>query len=120
MGDLRSPGLVPDYTVFKPLEMKRFAKAPEPVRLGVAAYNRRDFQEAFDHLMPLAEAGIAEAQYLIGRLHGGRAASPRRRQSRPLDRQGRRPRLSKAIKRKGIMLSNGTGYPQDYGQAVFF
>ncbi len=112
-------GLVPDYTVFKPLEMKRFAEAPEPVRLGVAAYNRQEFEEAFDHLMPLAEAGIAEAQYLIGRLHGEGYGVPRDDAKAALwiDKavvQG----YPKAILYKGIMVSNGTGYLQDYEQAV--
>lgn len=39
------------------------------VKEGFAAYQAGDFKEAYDIWLPLAEAGNAEAQFRVGRLH---------------------------------------------------
>ncbi|HEY9078844.1 tetratricopeptide repeat protein [Magnetovibrio sp.] len=46
------------------------------VELGVKAYDDGDYQRAKDILLPLAEAGIAQAMHIIGRMHDGTDVFP--------------------------------------------
>ena len=49
---------------------------PEPAGAGFAAYERGDYATALQLLRPLAEAGDANAQFHLGRIHlGGRGVA---------------------------------------------
>ncbi|MGB0671275.1 MAG: tetratricopeptide repeat protein [Rhodospirillales bacterium] len=69
-----TPQAVIDELGFDPATLPDAPPEPTPEQQAVldeaeAAYGARDFKTAHDLWLPLAEAGVAEAQYRIGRLY---------------------------------------------------
>ena len=98
---------------------------------GVAAYSRGDYATALQEFKPLAEQGIAEAQFNLGLMywHGrgvpqdsAEAAKWYRKaaeQGQATTRLGRRA-IATAQFSLGAMYADGAGVPQDYVRAYMW
>ena len=85
---------------------------------ATAAYNRGDYETALRELRPLAEQGLAEAQFNLGFMYGNGKGVPQDyadalKWYRLAAEQG----LASAQTNLGLMYSKGRGVPQDYVQA---
>jgi hypothetical protein len=95
------------------------APALADLKGGVAAYEQGDYAAALAELRPLAQAGSAEAQYVLGTMYDlamGVARDP----ARALEwyRKAARQRWSPAQYMLGLIYAVGQqGVPQDYVQA---
>ena len=86
---------------------------------GFAAFERGDYATAYREYLPLAEAGMPEAQSNLGLMYYNGQGVPQDyavavRWFRAAAEQG----LADAQNNLGIMYGNGEGVPQDYAEAV--
>ncbi len=95
------------------------APAQADLKGGVAAYEQGDYAAAMAELRPLAQAGSAEAQYVLGTMYDlalGVARDPA--QALEWYREAARQRWSPAQYMLGLIYAVGQqGVPQDYVQA---
>ena len=92
--------------------------ANEQKDAAIALYEEGKHAEAYESLMPLAEQGDADAQYLIGLMYAEGQGVPQDYEAairwyRLATDQGH----AKAQFNLGLMYDNGRGVPQDYAQA---
>ena len=85
---------------------------------GVAAYERGDYETAFQEMLPLADQGNAKAQYNLGVMYDNGEGVPQDdaeavKWYRKATEQG----YAKAQNNLGLMYYNGEGVSQDYVQA---
>ncbi len=95
------------------------APALADLKGGVAAYEQGDYAAALAELRPLAQAGSAEAQYVLGTMYD-QALGVARDPARALEwyREAARQRWSPAQYMLGLIYAVGAqGVPQDYVQA---
>ena len=88
-------------------------------QVGLDAYNQGDFAEAYKQWLPLAEQGVASAQFNLGLMYANGEGVPKDDQEavrwlRLAAEQG----LADAQYSLGLMYANGEGVPQDSGEAV--
>ena len=88
---------------------------------GVAAYQRGDYKLAIQELLPLAEQGHGDAQYLLGRMYHGALGVPQDYAEAALwyrraAEQGN-PDCQFLL---GFLYSTGRGVPKDFVQAHFW
>ena len=86
---------------------------------GLAAVHRGDFKKALAELMPLAQAGDAEAQYNIGRMYAyGRGVPQDDAKAMDWYRKSATQGHLWAINNIGRLYENGLGVTQDDAAAV--
>ena len=86
---------------------------------GVAAYERGDYATGLRRLRPLAEQGVADAQYFIGSIYGrGALGVPQDyAEAAKWYRKAAAQGQVSAQNDLGVMYDKGQGVPQDYVQA---
>ncbi len=85
---------------------------------GVAAYVRGDYATAFREMKPLAEQGLASAQYNLGIMYGEGLGVPQDyAEAVKWYRKAAYHGHAGAQYNLGIMYGEGLGVPQDYVQA---
>lgn len=86
---------------------------------GVAAYEKGDYATALREFRPLAEQGLAEAQYNLGLMyHKGHGVPQDATQSERWYRQAAVQGIAEAQTNLGWMYYKGQGIPQDYAKAL--
>jgi hypothetical protein len=89
------------------------------LKAGLAAIHRGDFKTARAELMPLAEAGDAEAQYNIGRMYAyGRGVPQGYAKAMDWYRKSAAQGHLSAINNIGRLYHEGFGVAQDYAAAL--
>ncbi len=89
-----------------------FKKAKEAIKRG-------DYQTAFTYLKPLAELGIADAQYNLGVMYArGEGVPQHYKMAVKWYTKAAKQGYTKAHLNLGIMYARGEGVPQDYKMAV--
>lgn len=107
------------YLLAAALAVALAAPALADLKGGVAAYEQGDHAAAMAELRPLAQAGSAEAQYLLGTMYD-QALGVARDPTRALEwyHKAARQRWSPAQYMLGLIYAVGQqGVPQDYVQA---
>lgn len=86
---------------------------------GVEAYHDGRYGVALEEFRPLAEQGIAEAQFYLGVMHAkGRGAPQDYAEAVRWYRLAAEQGFAKAMSNLGMMYSKGKGLPQDFALAV--
>lgn len=112
-------GLVPDYNAFEKIPIQNLKDQSPTIIQGLDAYNRMDFEQAYQIWTPLAEAGNAEAQYRVGRLFGrGEGVKRSPRTASDWFRKAAEQEHSPARTTLAILLLAGEGVPQDSASAI--
>lgn len=94
-------------------------KSSQGLEEGVSAFENRKYDVAFRKLRPLAEAGVAMAQNVLGRMYlSGRGVPLDYDKALALFRGAASQGLPNAKNNLGVMYTTGLGVQQDYGQAV--
>jgi TPR repeat protein len=95
------------------------AVAAGPFEDGQSAYNQGDYATAIKSWQPLAEAGDARAQYMLGLAYGLGRGVPRDYHvaAKWYGRAAEHGVVAAEIN-LGSMYANGLGVPQDYVQAI--
>ncbi len=82
---------------------------------GLDAYTDGDYATALREFRPLAEQGVAEAQYSLGVLYdNGNGVPQDYRQARHWWEKAATQGEAKAQYNLGVLYDNGDGVPQDY------
>jgi TPR repeat protein len=85
---------------------------------GVSAYQRADYQEAMRLLKPMAEAGEAKAQYIIGDMYGyGRGAPQSWVEGVKWYRKAADQGFAKAEDELAVKYDLGWGVSEDHAEA---
>jgi len=85
---------------------------------GVAAYKAGNYQKAFKFFKPLAEQGLAEAQYNLGLMYDdGQGVPQDDTEAVKWYRKAAGQGHAKAQNNLGVMYGKGKGVPQDYVQS---
>ena len=88
------------------------------VNEGVAAYNRGDFATALREWRPLAEQGVAEAQFNLGLMYyDGEGVPQDYAEAVKWYRKAAEQGVAEAQSNLGLMYDNGRGVLQDYVRA---
>jgi len=95
-----------------------YAAVAGPFDDGVAAYDRKDYQRAYEIWRPLAQQGHASAQFLLGLVYDAGTGVPEDDAEavnwyRKAAQQGQ----ARAQYNLGLMYSKGEGVPKDYSLA---
>lgn len=86
---------------------------------GIAAYYMGRYATAFREFRPLAEEGVAEAQFYLGVMYAkGRGAPQDYAEALRWYRLAAEQGFAKAMVNLGLMYSRGTGVAKDYDQAL--
>jgi TPR repeat protein len=95
------------------------AALPDPLELGIAAYQRGDFASALRHFQPLAAQGNAPAQSNLGLMYEeGRGVAQNYREAVRLFRLAAIQGDSSAQSNLGVMYERGQGIARDYSEAI--
>ena len=85
---------------------------------GLAAYHAKNYGQAFMHLQPLAEAGVAPAQFTLGEMYRrGRGFVKSTLEALPLLKQAAAANYFPALNVLGEMHEVGDGVTQDFAVA---
>ncbi|MBY0249094.1 MAG: sel1 repeat family protein [Nitrospiraceae bacterium] len=88
---------------------------------GLFAFEKGEYDVAFGKLNPLAEAGVAMAQNIVGRMYlRGQGVPLDYNQALLLFRKAASLGLPNAQNNLGVMYAAGQGVQQDYKQAIFW
>ena len=91
----------------------------EDIEIGLAAYQTGDFATALKEWQPLAEQGIAEAQYNLGVMYeSGNGVVQDYAEAVKWYRLAAEQGYAVAQYNLGLMYDNGDGVVQDYAEAV--
>ena len=86
---------------------------------AVIAYNAKNYALALDELQPLAEQGVAAAQYNVGMMHyNGQGVRQDYVQAVSWFNKAAKQGYAAAQYNLGLMYYNGKSIPQDYAQAL--
>ncbi len=95
------------------------APAGAGLKEGFAAYQRGDYATARREWRPLAEQGVAYAQFNLGFMyHKGRGVPQDYAEAMGWYRKAAEQGLAEAQYNLGVMYDKGEGIPQDYAKAV--
>lgn len=95
------------------------AALPDPLELGIAAYQRGDFASALRLFQPLASQGNAPAQSNLGLMYeAGRGVAQNYREAVRLFRLAAIQGDPSAQSNLGVMYERGQGIAQDYSEAI--
>jgi TPR repeat protein len=95
------------------------AALPDPLELGITAYQRGDFAAALRHFQPLAAQGNAPAQSNLGLMYEeGRGVAQNYREAVMLFRLAAIQGDPSAQSNLGVMYERGQGIARDYGEAI--
>jgi TPR repeat protein len=95
------------------------AAAAGPLEDGVAAYLRGDFAAALQLIRPLAEQGLADAQFYLGSMYGdGKGVPQDHAEAAKWYRLAAEQGDADAQVVLGSIYNEGEGVPQDNAQAV--
>ena len=87
----------------------------------MAAYQRGDYATTIRELRPLAEQGVAEAQFLLGVMYDkGQGVPQDYAEAVGWYRKAAEQGYAKAQYNLGVMYGNGEGVPQDEAQAYMW
>lgn len=93
--------------------------AAQDVGRGVEAYDRGDYGAAVEEWRPLAEQGVASAQFNLGHLYfEGSGVLQDYREAQKWYRLAAEQGHAGAQNSLGVIYAKGLGVPQDYGEAV--
>ncbi len=86
---------------------------------GVAAYERGDFATAVQEFRPLAEQGVAEAQFILGLIYAIGSGIPKdKAEAFKWYRKAAEQGYADAQYNLGIMYDKGRGVPEDKAEAL--
>ncbi|MFQ5995544.1 MAG: protein kinase [Acidiferrobacterales bacterium] len=90
----------------------------ERLASAIAAYNARDYPEAFRELKPLADQGIPEASYHVGVMYDtGKGVARSEAEAFKWYRKAAEQNHSEAQNSLGVMYASGRGVPRNDGKA---
>ena len=90
----------------------------DELKTGLAAYHAKNYGQAFMHLQPLAETGVAAAQFTLGEMYRrGRGFVKSVPEALPLLKQAAAANYLPALNVLGEMHEVGEGVAQDFGAA---
>jgi TPR repeat protein len=102
-----------------PNQLEQATSSQADFQAGLAAYNRGDYETAFQLLQPLAEQGDATAQYKLGVMHNfGQGVRLNYHEAMRWYRKAAEQGHHDAQHMVGAMYANGEGVWRDYAEAA--